>query len=130
MDPSREIALRRSLRGRCPRCNGATLFKSSFRLHERCPSCGLPLELEDGWSYGAVPLNYALACLAWVLPIGLCALVGLVPVRLAVMVALGGVIVIPILTFRFTKALWVGLYYTLVPREMRKRDLSDKGDIH
>lgn len=50
----RKVILRRSLRHHCPRCDQPSVFKSAFRLYERCPHCGLPLEMEDGWSYAAV----------------------------------------------------------------------------
>jgi uncharacterized protein (DUF983 family) len=81
--PPREVIFLRATRGRCPRCNHAGIFASRFRLHERCPCCGLPLELEDGWSYGSVPLAYSLACIWWVLPIALLAVGGILPVWLA-----------------------------------------------
>ncbi|MCC5805608.1 MAG: DUF983 domain-containing protein [Opitutales bacterium] len=126
----RETILRRSLRHRCPRCDRPSVFKSAFRLHERCPHCGLPLEMEDGWSYGAVPLNYTFACVVWVLPVALLTLFGLLSVKTAVIVALLGVLVVPVLTFRLTKALWVGIYYAAVPGELRVRKEGEKGDVH
>ncbi len=129
-DLPRKIILRRSLRHHCPRCDRSSVFRSTFRLHERCPHCGLPLELEDGWSYGAVPLNYTLACVVWVLPVALLALFGVLSVNTAVITALCGVLVVPVLTFRFTKALWVGIYYAAVPGELRVREEGEKGDVH
>jgi uncharacterized protein (DUF983 family) len=130
LPPDRLTALRRGTRGHCPRCDGAEVFRSTFRLHERCPRCGLPLEMEDGWSYGSVPLAYLLACLVWVLPVALLALFDLIPLTAAVVLGLAGVILLPVLTFRFTKKLWIGLYYALIPREMRYRGENERGDTH
>jgi uncharacterized protein (DUF983 family) len=38
----------RAARLRCPYCGGRGVFASFFRLHERCPSCGLRLERGEG----------------------------------------------------------------------------------
>lgn len=88
------------------------------------------MELEDGWSYGSVPLAYILTCFVWVLPIALLAVAGILPVWLAVALGIAGVIVIPIVTFRWTKQLWVGIYYALLPKELRPRQSGERGDIH
>lgn len=128
--PHRETIFLRGARGCCPRCEHPELFASGFRLHTRCPRCALPLELEDGWSYGSVPLAYGLACFLWVLPVALLAVFGVVPVAVALVLGLVGVIILPIVTFRFTKQLWVGLYYALLPTELRPRPQGERGDDH
>lgn len=109
--------LLRGARGSCPRCGGRTVFKTRYRLHARCPACGLPLEQEDGWGLGAIPLNYTLTCLGWVLPVGLLFLAGLLSLRTALLLAGLGSVVLPFLTFRLSKALWIGLYYAVLPHE-------------
>jgi uncharacterized protein (DUF983 family) len=116
----RELYLKRGLKGRCPRCESPDLFESGFRLHKACPSCGLPLESEDGWSLGAVPINYTLTCLFWVLPVALLFVAGLFPLKTALILGGIGTLVIPILTYRRTKALWVGVYYAVLPQETEK----------
>ncbi len=113
----RDLILKRALRGHCPRCDGDGIFATRFRLHRACPACGLPLENEDGWSLGAVPINYTFTCLAWVLPIGLLFVAGLLPLTVALILGGLGTIIIPILTYRRTKALWVGIYYAVLPHE-------------
>ena len=86
--------------------------------------------MEDGWSYGSVPLAYGLACMLWVLPMALLFVIGLLSAKAATILALGGVILLPIVTFRFTKSLWVGLYYAILSQEMRHRPADEKGDNH
>src|SRR5262245_23421317 len=53
----------RALLLRCPRCGGRDLFTSWFRVKERCPSCGLPLERGEQHDYwiGGMMFNIALA---------------------------------------------------------------------
>ncbi len=120
----------RGLSGRCPRCESADLFRSRYRLHPRCPHCQLPLELEDGWSYGSVPLSYGLACVFWVLPVALITLLDWIPTSAGITLGVIGVFILPVITFRLTKRMWVGLYYALLPNELRVRDEEEKGDDH
>lgn len=130
MPPPREIIFWRGTTGRCPRCESPEIFKSHFRLVDRCPRCGLPLELEDGWSYGSVPLAYVLACIVWVVPVTVLTIIGVFSFLTGALVGMIGVIILPIITYRFTKRLWVGLYYALLPNEMRERRPGQKGDEH
>lgn len=113
----RERILKRALKGQCPRCASNALFATRFRLHPACPSCGLPLESEEGWSLGAVPLNYTFTCLFWVLPIALLFAAGILPLSFALFLGTAGTLLIPILSYRKTKALWVGIYYAVLPHE-------------
>ena len=119
MATDREICLRRGIRGCCPRCGHHGVFKSHYRLHEVCPQCSLPLEQEDGWGLGAVPLNYSLTCMGWVLPVALVFLFGWISLTSALIVAGAGTLVIPFLTYRYSKALWIGIYYAVLPHEAR-----------
>lgn len=77
-----------------------------------------------------MPLAYMLACVFWAAPVAALAVFGLISFSTAVAVGLIGVILIPILSFRFTKKLWIGLYYSLVPHEMRIRRAEERGDEH
>lgn len=117
MASERQICLSRGLRGCCPRCGHNDVFKTRYRLHETCPSCGLPLEQEDGWGLGAIPLNYAITCLFWVLPVGLAFLLGWLGLVPALVLGGVGTLILPFLTYRFSKALWVGVYYAVLPHE-------------
>lgn len=123
-------AFRRGVNNQCPRCGRHGLFASDYRLHRDCPDCGLPLEHEDGWALGAIPLNYSLTCIGWVLPVALVFLFGGFSLITAAIVGGIGAVVLPILTYRYSKKVWVGLYYAILPREMRVREEGEKGDIH
>lgn len=53
----------RALAMRCPRCGGRGLFVSWFKLHDRCASCGLPLERGEAHDYwiGGMMFNIVLS---------------------------------------------------------------------
>jgi uncharacterized protein (DUF983 family) len=116
----RRRIVRAALRGRCPACGHAGLFASHWRLHAQCPACGLPLEQEDGWGLGAVPLNYSLTCIGWILPVSLLYLVGGIGLTPALVAGGVGAVVLPLLTFRHSKRLWVGIYYAILPHELAR----------
>lgn len=123
-------AFRRGVGNRCPRCGREGLFVTAYRLHRDCPDCGLPLEHEDGWALGAIPLNYSLTCLGWVLPVSIIFILGGFSLKTAAIIGGLGAVVLPFLTYRYSKKVWVGLYYAILPREMRVRAEGEKGDIH
>ena len=50
----------------CPRCRTGKIYGTAFfhlpaRMHERCDSCGLKFEREEGYFLGAMYVSYALA---------------------------------------------------------------------
>ena len=59
------------LNNKCPRCRrgdmyrqkGAFRFKGLMAMHERCPVCGQPLDMEPGFYYGTNMISYVLAVL-------------------------------------------------------------------
>ena len=57
----------RALRLRCPHCGGRGVVGSWFHLRERCPSCGLALERNEGEDYflGGMMFNIVLSELAY-----------------------------------------------------------------
>ncbi|HEY3972570.1 MAG TPA: DUF983 domain-containing protein [Candidatus Sulfotelmatobacter sp.] len=61
-------ALQGILRQLCPRCRAGKIFRQSVwlfpRMHERCPSCGLKFEREDGYFLGAMYIGYGLGIAA------------------------------------------------------------------
>ena len=75
------------LGNKCPRCREGYIFKSSnayalknseyIKMHEKCPVCGQPTEIEVGFYYGTSYVSYALTVafsvatfVAWWLLIG------------------------------------------------------------
>lgn len=130
MPVSRLILLIRGARGQCPRCQASDLFQSRFRLRPKCLNCGLPLEQEDGWSLGAFPLNYSITCLGWILPIALAFILGWLTLTPALLLAGFGALLLPFVTYRFSKSLWIGLYYAILPHELGSTPAKKTGCPH
>ena len=70
---------------RCPRCREGRMFKypltfrfkRNMEMHESCPECGQPADIEVGFYYGTGYISYlvgllitAISCILWVLLIG------------------------------------------------------------
>ena len=59
------------LQNKCPRCRRGRLYKTAnpydlrnfMRMHERCPVCSQPLDMEPGFYYGTNMVSYGLAVL-------------------------------------------------------------------
>lgn len=100
-------ALGRSFRLRCPRCGGAPLYRGFFAMHDACEACTLDFKQEPGYYVGAMWFNY-IATAATGLTGGLLLLER---VRIEALVAglCAWGLVFPILFFRHSRALWLGL---------------------
>jgi uncharacterized protein (DUF983 family) len=74
------------LSNKCPRCRNGNLFitnnaydlKNNLTMHNSCPTCGQPTEIEVGFYYGTGYVSYALSIaflvatfVAWKVLIGL-----------------------------------------------------------
>jgi uncharacterized protein (DUF983 family) len=107
--------LSQGVRLRCPRCGGAPLFRGRFAMHERCASCGLVFEREQGYFVGAIYVNYA-ATVGLTL-IGFLALDHWADLRVTTQIALWSAfgIVFPLVFFRYARSLWLSVEYLVNP---------------
>jgi uncharacterized protein (DUF983 family) len=55
---SRASRLAAMLTQRCPRCRHGAVCAGLFRMHARCPVCGLVFAREQGYFTGAMYLSY------------------------------------------------------------------------
>jgi uncharacterized protein (DUF983 family) len=55
------VTMRRAISRRCPYCGGSGVFDGYFALHERCPTCGVTFEREEGYFLGGYALNLVVA---------------------------------------------------------------------
>ena len=107
--PSIPTAMRRALALRCPRCGRGEVFSGRFTMRETCSACGLKYEREPGYFVGAIYLNYAVTavvCLGGALLVALA--LGLSPWG-EVGVASVLCVLVPLLFFRYSKSLWLGI---------------------
>jgi uncharacterized protein (DUF983 family) len=114
----------RAARLRCPNCGGASLFTSWFRMHPRCPSCGLPTERgEEGYQVGSYMFNIIAAELIFA-AIFLAIVVATWPEPPWLPLQVGGVtlmIVAPFAFFPFSKTLFLAfdlLFRPATPEEL------------
>ncbi|HLH72182.1 MAG TPA: DUF983 domain-containing protein [Chloroflexota bacterium] len=109
----------RALGLRCPNCGGGPLFVSWFKLAERCPSCGLWLERDEGYYLGAMAINLIVGesipiiaiLIAWLLT---------QPTPPWQLMEYGGMvaaIALPLLFFPHSRTLWLALDLTFRPVE-------------
>ena len=86
-------------------------------MHERCRTCGLVYEREQGYFVGAIYVNYAIttvACLGTAIALDV-----LVGVSLAVQlaVALPLAVLVPIVFFRYSRSLWLAIDYLVTRKD-------------
>ena len=116
-------ALRRGCALMCPRCP-EPLFTGPFRMHERCPGCGYLIEREQGYFVGAIYINYAITviiCLGGYLLTETYFAPGLT----THLIVWGGLcILIPLFSFRYSRAIWLNVDYFF----NRKLSPEDDGD--
>ena len=105
----------RGLRKRCPRCGERRIWVSWFRARSRCPSCDLRFEQdpEQGGYLGAMVINYAVACIFWLvmMAIAMVLTVPFIPVAPLIawsVVILGGV---PVWFYPRSKMLWAAVEF-------------------
>jgi len=63
------------LQNKCPRCRRGKMYKYNnvydlknfMKMHERCPVCSQPLDMEPGFYYGTNMISYGLAVVISVL---------------------------------------------------------------
>ena len=107
--PSLEMLIGRALRLRCPRCGEGKLFKGWFTMPERCSECRLKYERASGYFLGAAYINYGLtAVMLTVTYFSLRFGFHLSNRQLAAPLA-GFCIIVPLMLFRFARALWLAI---------------------
>ncbi|MBC8190558.1 MAG: DUF983 domain-containing protein [Puniceicoccaceae bacterium] len=121
--------VRRGLRGECPNCGQAKLFRSLLRIHHRCRSCGMTLERGDGYFLGPLCINYGIVVFGFVAPVLLSGVAEWIPIKLALALGLIGALLIPIALYRFCWSLWLMIYYFCLPDELHANRPEDSDDL-
>ena len=119
--------LGRGVLRRCAACGGGDLFIGWFRMRDRCPGCGYVFAREDGFSLGAVLMNFAVTE-------ALLALVGIIPLIVVLasnpdadvlpvsLAAASAVMLGPMAFAPFSRTLWVALELIFRPAGTREPD--------
>lgn len=123
------MKLLRALRGRCPVCGAADVWRRWGQLRETCPGCGYRFEREEGYWVGALIVNLGLAEL--VFGVGFVATLALtypdVPWTGIIVAGLLVTVGLPILAYPRSKTLWVWLDQAVHPHEGEERDWEGRG---
>jgi uncharacterized protein (DUF983 family) len=111
--------LKRALLLRCPRCGKGKIFRRWLTSYQRCAVCNFVFEREEGFYTGAVAINLIVSELivtAVAIPVAVwAALTPDVP-SIPIFIALSPLpVILPIIFFRHTKSLWIGMAYLLDP---------------
>ncbi|MBA3850709.1 MAG: DUF983 domain-containing protein [Opitutus sp.] len=128
MKVTRQQIIARGLANRCPNCGGRSLFREGriFELNRACPRCGLRLEREEGFFLGAMALNYGVTCCLFLAPTALLWHYGALGNTAAIVVALAGAFLLPVLLYRSSRSWQLMLYYFFLPQHLpaNRRQLS------
>lgn len=108
--PTPGTRLRRALALHCPECGSAGLFRRWLKLEARCPSCGLKLDRDHPDHFvGAYLVNLIIAELLFAFGLGVWVL-GVwpdVPWGRIEVVAVAAMVAAPLLTYPFTRTVWL-----------------------
>jgi uncharacterized protein (DUF983 family) len=112
--------LRSALLLRCPRCGAGGVFDGFFRMCPECSGCRLKFEREQGFFVGAIYVNYAVT--VSIATAGFFLLDRYAEVSLPWQLALWGAFAsfFPILFFRHSRSLWLGVAYFFDPGDERR----------
>ena len=109
----------RGVRRKCPRCGSGRVFRSWFKMVDRCPRCGLRFERESDFWLGAYVVNLAVtegllvvALLAYVFRAVSDPTTPSAPVLLTVVVFAVGA---PVAFFPFSRTIWAAIDLAMRP---------------
>jgi len=132
MKVSHGLIITRGLANRCPNCGGRRLFKDGtlFELNDGCPDCGLKFEKDEGFFLGAMSLNYGVTLVCYLVPVLLLWIGDVIGGKLAVGLAIGGSVVVPMLLYRSSRSWQLMLYYSFFPQHLpaNRRELGNEDE--
>jgi len=114
---TRSQIIARGFSNRCPNCSNHSLFPPrSLRIREVCPVCELKFDPGGGFWLGPLVINYTVTALLFVSPLLVLGVRGVLPLNLAIGLAivLGG-FGIPLLLYRTSWSWWLMLYFFFFP---------------
>ena len=126
---TRRQLLMRGLHCQCPNCGQAKLFKNRLRIHRYCPKCGMRIERGDGYYLGPLCINYGIAVFTVVLPTLLLGFFGYIAIKLALVIAFTGALLLPLRLYRFSWSCWLMVYYICLPHELHANRTEDCDDL-
>jgi uncharacterized protein (DUF983 family) len=106
----------RGFKLKCPACGQDSLYQSTFKIKERCASCGLVYGREQGYFVGAIYIN-VMATEGLILFVYLFLFFAFPLMGDAVYVVLLILAVtLPLIFFRLSRSLWLSIDHIISPR--------------
>jgi Ca2+/Na+ antiporter len=96
-------------------------------MHKVCSVCGTRFEREGGFFLGSIYINYGLTALIVAIVYPILVFNEILPTHVAMALALGFVVVFPLLFFPHARSLWMGFDQYWDPRE-RDEEQPDRQD--
>lgn len=122
MNVTRGQILIRGLTHCCPNCGGGTLFRqgSWFRLNPTCSRCGFIFERnnDEGFFLGSMSLNYGVTLVCFLAPVALLAFFKVIAPTTAIVLAVVGAVVVPMVLYRASRSWWLMNYYLFLPHHL------------
>lgn len=114
----------RGLLLRCPVCGKGKLFRRGFTMYEQCPVCHFVFEREEGYFSSAMAINLIVTeLLVAIIVVPLAFIAATTPnfpvVPTLIMGALLAIL-LPLLFYRHSRALWMGFDHWLNPPSMER----------
>ncbi|HEU5249479.1 MAG TPA: DUF983 domain-containing protein [Thermoanaerobaculia bacterium] len=103
-----KIVIWRGLRLKCPVCGQGKLFATYFRMNDQCDRCGVGFAREHGQWVGSLDINTLLTAIVLMAGAGFGPLW---PLATSLAVWCTAAVVLPILTFRFSRGVWTAIVY-------------------
>lgn len=109
--------LRAALLLRCPACKTGKLFAGPWRMHPVCPCCGLRFEREEGYYLGSTYILFIATYFSGIAAYIAGALIFGWSNRVLIFGVLAGVLLLPLLMWRWARAGWLAFDQLVQPRE-------------
>lgn len=125
--PSFLRLMARGFTRRCPLCGCFRIFRTYFKIHDRCPRCQFPLKRVEGHEIGALGMNTVVTfgLMLIVIVVGLVVTYPGVP-ALRLGIAAGAVaVVVPIAFYPLSWTVWAAIDLAMRPVEAGDRVHAD-----
>lgn len=103
-----KLSILQMLKGKCPICFEAKIFKGAVTMNDNCPNCSFKFERETGYFLGAMHFSYIWAGIILVLLIFILTLF-FPDIREYKLVPFATILLIPFvpISFRYSRIVWI-----------------------
>lgn len=109
------VLLMRGLLLRCTICGKGRLYRTFFKMYEKCPHCGFVFEREEGYFSSAMAINLVISELliaAFTVPL---AANITIPITQLLLWGAPAPFLLPVLFYHHSKSLWMSMDHWLNP---------------